>query len=91
MGTASSTGTCIPPNRPPYPGPVPADHAPPSLFDHLPSRPSYEDLERGFALMRDRISARLDLGLPRPRRWACGVHRRGWAIWADGQQQPPSA
>ena len=66
-------------------------HHPRSLFDRMPSRPNEADLERLAARMRDIVGARLDLGLPRPRRWACGVRRRGWATWADDQRQPPSA
>jgi hypothetical protein len=57
------------------------DPAPLSLFDRMLSRPTEADLERAFARMRDRLSAQADLGLPRPRYWACGVHRLGGFRW----------
>ena len=66
----------------PYPDPVADDHAPLSLFDRMPSRPNEVDMERAFALMRDRLSALAYSPSPR-RNWSCGVQRRGWATWAD--------
>ena len=81
--SASPSRLIHPRDGPAYPGPVPADHALPSLFDHLPSRPTYEDLERLAARMRDIVGARLDLGLLQPRNWACGVRRRGGFRWID--------
>ena len=53
------------------------------IFRHMPSRPDEADLERLSARMRDMVGARLDLGLLRPRSWACGVRRRGGFRWID--------
>ena len=74
--------------RPAYPAPV--DHSPPDdLFRRLPSRPTYEDAERAFARLRDRLSP---FGYSPSTRsnWRCGVHRRGGLIWVEDHRQPPS-
>lgn len=64
--------------------PAPVNRPPDDLriYQHLPSRPTYEEMERAFARMRDRLSAGMILLPSADRGW------RGGRAGAGGPTEP---